>query len=333
MKLPKIKDLQVANKKVLVRADLDTGESVKAGKERLEKLIPTIDLLASKDAKIVIIGHRGRPGGKVVEDLSLEAVSKYFEKLLQKTMGEKRVSKLDLQMMENLRFNPGEEANDVHFAQHLAHDADFYVNEAFAVSQREHASIVALPRALKSRNRNSVAAGIHFNQETESLNKVLVNPKPPVVVVIGGVKKDKINYLEEFTKIADKVLLGGRLPEYLGEDFGNKDIIVGRLIPDKEDITINSIEVFEKEIKKAGTIVVNGPMGKYEDRGHRQGTERVYTAVAQSPAYKVAGGGETLHTLSLLGLEDKFDWVSVGGGAMLEFLTKGTLPGIEALIN
>ena len=100
---------------------------------------------------------------------------------------------------------------------------------------------------------------------------------------------------------------------------------------DKEDITLNSIERFEKEIGKAKTIVLAGPMGKYEVEGHMQGTERIFTAVANSNTYKVTGGGDSLVVIDKLGLTQKFNWVSVGGGAMLEFLAKKTLPGIEAL--
>jgi len=110
-------------------------------------------------------------------------------------------------------------------------------------------------------------------------------------------------------------------------------ILVAKLIPDKEDITLNSIERFEEEVKDAGTIVVSGPLGRFEDEGHKQGTERVLKAVANSKAFKVAGGGETQKAIFSFGLEKKFDWISVGGGAMLEFLAHGTLPGIEALIN
>jgi phosphoglycerate kinase len=110
-------------------------------------------------------------------------------------------------------------------------------------------------------------------------------------------------------------------------------VIVGNLIMDKEDITLNTIEVFNKEIEKAGTIVVSGPLGRYEDEGHRQGTERVFKAVVASNAFKIAGGGDTEAAISLLDLQNKFDWLSVGGGAMLEFLAKKTLPGIEALLK
>ena len=107
--------------------------------------------------------------------------------------------------------------------------------------------------------------------------------------------------------------------------------MVAQLNPDKEDVTLRSIENFEDEIKNAKTIVLAGVIGKYEDEGHRLGTKKVFEAVAKSGAYKVAGGGDTEAALTMLRLTDKFDWISVGGGAMLELLAKGTLPGIEVL--
>ena len=117
------------------------------------------------------------------------------------------------------------------------------------------------------------------------------------------------------------------------EDINDEKLLVAKLIMDKEDITVHSIEKFEEEIDKAGTIVVAGPMGKFEEEGHIMGTKRVFQAIADSRAYKLAGGGETQKVISTLGLTKKFDWISVGGGASLEFLAKGTLPGIEALLN
>lgn len=183
------------------------------------------------------------------------------------------------------------------------------------------------------------AAGYHFIAEVENLSKVFENPKRPLTFVISGVKEDKLPFVAEFEKFADKVLVGGRLPDYMGDEKlvsvrtrgESEKVIVGNLIMDKEDITIHTIERFEKEVAKSAMTVVSGPLGKYEDEGHRQGTERVFKAVAESGAFKIAGGGDTEAALNLLNLEKEFDWLSVGGGAMLEFLSKRTLPGIKAL--
>jgi phosphoglycerate kinase len=180
-----------------------------------------------------------------------------------------------------------------------------------------------------------------LEKEVENLSKVL-DPSAgsghgkPVVFLISGVKEDKLSSVEPLKKIADKILIAGRLPDYLGDDSplrNDPQILVADLIADKEDITLNSVDRFKKEIAKAGTIVVAGPMGKYEDEGHRQGTAAVFEAVSNSPAFKIAGGGDSVAAINLLKLATKFDWISVGGGAMLEFLVKGTLPGIEALLG
>lgn len=316
--LPKISDLNVSGKKVLVRADLDIDVTETY---RLEALLPTLKYLSSKSSKIIIIGHRGRPEGKVVEELKMKPVEDELRKI---------ATGISFEILENLRFDLGEEANDLEYAKKLAFLGDCYVNEAFGNSHREHASTVGLPKLLPH------AVGFRFAKEVENLSKVLDNPKRPVVFIVGGVKKDKLDYIEELKRVADKILVGGRLPDYLQNKYSILDtkITVANLLPDKEDITINSMIKFEEEIKKAGTIVLAGPMGKYEDEGHRQGTERIFSAVAASQAsFKITGGGDSLSVLSIYNLKDKFDWVSVGGGAMLEFLAKKTLPGIEALLH
>ena len=235
-------------------------------------------------------------------------------------------------LKENLRFDPGEEKNDPEFAKKLASWGEIYVNEAFGVSHREHASVVGIPKLIGG------VVGFHFAAEIENLGKVLHNPKRPLVYIISGVKEDKLQYIKEFEKTADKILVGGRLPDYLGDKALESvrtqkgKVIIGNLIMDKEDITLNTIEVFEKEIKGAGTVVVSGPLGKYEDVGHRQGTERIFKAVTGSSAFKVAGGGATERAADVLSVAEGFDWISVGGGAMLEFLSKKTLLGIEVLL-
>lgn len=328
--LPRLENLDIKGKRVLVRVDLDYKDDDGRTK-RQEILLPTLEYLTDKASELILLGHRGRPGGKTDESLSLKPAADKLEDFLKERWGEEKVKNLNMYIMENLRFNPGEEGNDISYAQHLAEDGDVYVNEAFASSHRKHASIVALPLQFKSKSKNLVAAGFHFVKEVENLIKVLENPKRPLVSIISGAKEDKLSYVEDFKKFSDKVLIAGRLPDYMTEEKDEK-LLVANLIADKEDITVNSIESFEKEISVAGTIVVSGPMGKFENESHRLGTERVLKAVAGAAAFKIAGGGDTERAISILGLEDRFDWISVGGGAMLEFLSKGTLPGIEALL-
>jgi phosphoglycerate kinase len=318
MDLPKLTDLDVSGKRVLLRLDLDTNPDpndlrIKASEE-------TLNYLKEKGAQIIILAHKGRPEGKVDESLSLKPFQPIFDGW-------------GARVEENLRFDPGEEKNDPEFAKKLASLGDVYINEAFASSHREHASIVGIPKILPH------AAGFRFQKEVENLSKVFENPKRPLIFLISGLKEDKLQYVKAFESLADRVLVGGRLPDFLGDAAltsvrtkSERDkVIVGNLIMDKEDITLNTIEVFEKEIKGAGTVVVSGPLGKYEEEGHRMGTEKVFKAVATSAAFKIAGGGDTEKAITVLNLSNSFDWISIGGGAMLEFLSKKTLPGIEAL--
>ena len=317
MNLPKLNDLDISGKRVLLRLDLDTNPDpndlrIKASEE-------TLNYLKERGAQIIILAHKGRPDGKVDESLSLKPFRPIFDK-----WGAK--------VEENLRFDPGEESNNPEFAKKLASLGDVYVNEAFASSHREHASIVGLPKLLPH------AVGFRFQKEVENLSKVFDNPSRPLIFLISGLKEDKLGYVKAFENLADKILVGGRLPDFLGDRalesvrLQNGKVIIGNLIMDKEDITLNTIEVFSNEVKSGGTIVVSGPLGKYEEEGYRAGTEKVFTAVTSSGAFKIAGGGDTEKAISTLGLSDKFDWISVGGGAMLEFLSKKTLPGIEALL-
>lgn len=317
MDLPILTDLDIVGKRVLLRLDLDTNPD--PNDLRIKSSEETLNYLKEKGAsEIIILAHKGRPNGKVDERLSLKPFQPFFDKW-------------GARVEENLRFDPGEESNDPKFAKKLASMGDIFVNEAFASSHRNHASIVGLPKLLPA------AIGFRFISEIENLSKVFENPVCPLVFLISGLKEDKLDYIKSFENIADKILVGGRLPELLGDKslesirLQTGKIIIGNLIMDKEDITLNTIEVFEKEVKKAGTVVVSGPLGKYEEEGHRIGTEKVYKAVVSSSAFKIAGGGDTEKAITTLNLSDRFDWISVGGGAMLEFLSKRTLPGIEAL--
>jgi len=335
--LPKLEDFDVNGRKVLVRMDLDVEDDY----TRLEFAEETLDYLVKKMARLIIIGHKGRPEGEKLPELSLESLAEVLGGVVGEKVNffhdivgyevEKRAKTLgegEILLLENLRFEAGEESNDEAFSKDLASLGEVYVNEAFAVSHREHASIVRLPKYLPH------AAGFRFEKEVENLNKILENPKRPVVLVIGGIKEDKVEYIKSFTKIADKILVGGRLPILFGEENPDPEkIILGQLIPDTEDITLHTIEAFKEEIARAGTIVVAGVQGKYEDEGHRQGSLEVFNAVAASSAFKVAGGGDAEAAITEFGLNERFDWISVGGGAMLEFLAKGTLPGIKALID
>lgn len=220
-----------------------------------------------------------------------------------------------VEVVNDVRKDEREMQNDSGYAQELGEGWDVYVNEAFAESHRAYASVNALPIWMKGQGK-LVCVGMRFAKEIENLDKVR-NSFGKKALVIGGAKGDKEEYAKEFEKQGWKVLRGGLLPG------------VG-LRPDGLDISAETATNYKTQIANAQIIVVAGPMGKYEVA--EKGTREVFTAVAESKAYKVVGGGDTEAALAKFGLTEKFDWISVGGGAMLEYLVKGTLPGIEALL-
>lgn len=335
MQLPGPDSLSLKNKIVLLRLDLDVP--VKEGRvlegSRIRVSLGTINLLFQKDVhRIVILGHRGRPGGRYIKELSLKPVWHYLQEILKKNFSKDQLRKTEVTFLENLRFNKEETADPAsseawRFAKKLAAIGQIYINDAFGSSHREHASIVLLPKLLPH------AAGLHLLEEVKQLERVLENPKKPVVFILGGGKLEKALLVNKLIKHAEWLLVGGVLPKkitsFCNED-GNMCVSAAHLTHDGEDITPDSAKAFEEIIKTAGTIVWNGPMGDI-DSGFWDGTEKIANAVVHSNAFTVVGGGDTIHALDKLGLLSKIDYISTGGGAMLEFLAYGDLPGLQAL--
>ncbi len=296
MSLPTLDLLDIANKNVLVRADL---EDAIEGSPRRTATQGIINYLQNHEAaRIKIVGH----GGDI--NLALE---------------------LGVDVNWDLRADPREEANDVAWAKELALGFDVYVNEAFATSHRTHASIVALPQYFKSQNL-PVAAGLRFVKEVETLSRI-THPSPSLtlregnsLLIIGGSKvKDKNRYAEELKNKFTALLPGGLLEG-------------SPLRADGLDITPDAVAKYKQQIASASLIVAAGVMGKYEDPSAEFGTKEILESIANSKAYKIAGGGDIETAIAKYGLGQKFDWISVGGGAMLELLATGTLVGIEALV-
>lgn len=312
------------DKTALIRIDSDVDLVKKNGKWivdedfRLRSVLPTINLLKKKGVKrIVFLGHLGRPDGKKVEELSLEPVANWFSENV-----ERRKSKLVL--LENLRFDSGEETNDKKFAERLASFGDVYINDAFGASHREHASIVGIPKLLPS------FLGVRFEGEIKALSWLKKNAPRPLVFVLGGSKPGKLSYIDFLSEWADWLLVGGKLPSY-SFDGKKEGLKVGRLKKNGKDINKETIKEFKKIIKKGKTVAWAGPMGVYEEEENRHGTWEIAKAVGDASAFKAAGGGDTHRILSWAKLWNKFDFVSVGGGAMLQFLKNETLPGIKAV--
>ena len=329
--LPSVKDLSAANKTVLLRTNYDVplkdGQIVDTS--RIDESLPTINYLLDQQARVILLSHLGRPEGKINPSLSLKPVAQYLSQLLQKEIPlfakTEEVDKTQsIVMLENLRFWPGEEANDLNFTQSLASLGDFFVNDAFACSHRQHASIVGLPKLLPS------SFGFDFLKEVKVLSEIKEKPRRPVTLILGGVKEDKLEVIEKLLNWADKILIGGKLPQLVGKSYPEK-VVMAQLNPQGKDITLESIDQFKEIINLSGTILWAGPMGVFEEIENEEGTKQIAQAILTSQAFKVVGGGDTEAALTKFNLEAKIDYLSSGGGAMFEFLAKGTLPGIEAI--
>lgn len=327
-------EIEVSGKRVFLRADLDVDTEELAEAARLRNLKPTVDYLISKNVKrIVLAGHIGRPEGRD-EKLSTKNLVPALEETLGQAIEFSEQLNISNQqakivLLENLRFWEGEEKNDLEFAKELAELADIYVNDAFGVSHRAHASTVGVPAILPH------AAGLHLEEEIEQLTRVTKNPERPMATIIGGAKLEtKIPVIEAMAKVADLVLVGGLIAKQLTVDgsalLENPKVKVATLTEDTKDISSESIEDFEGLIKGVKTVVWNGPVGYFEG-GFEKGTLAIAQAVINSGAYSVIGGGETTEFLGKKGLLSKFGFVSSGGGAMLEFLAGNELPGVVAL--
>jgi len=350
-------DLDVSGKRVFLRADLDVPlESTKDERlttnveiaTRLTNLKPAVDYFLKHGAsQIIIAGHIGRPKGSDPV-LSTKQILPILEKILgqkivfssqftvhssqsKNSVNHEPTTDNRIVLLENLRFWPGEIANDQNFAQKLANLADIYVNEAFGNSHRAHASMVSLPKLLPH------AAGFHLTWEIEELTKILKNPIRPFVAIVGGAKiETKIPVIGNLAKIADTVLVGGQVAKQLTTDKlqltteKKSNVIVATLSDGGKDVDKKSIEQFKRVILRVRTIVWNGPMGLFEE-GFDKGTLQLAQAICRTNAFKVVGGGETTQFLAQNNLLSKFSFVSSGGGAMLEFLAGKELPAIKAL--
>jgi phosphoglycerate kinase len=326
-----------AGKRVLVRCNFDVpmAGGMVLDRTRIENTGETLRILLEYGCKLVLLAHYDRPDGWE-EDKSLRPVVAILEEMLGEAVG--FVKNLDRQLveevparvvlLENLRFWKGEQSNDNLMVKELADLGDFYVNEAFADCHREHASIVGLARELKG------VAGLHLAREIQVLSSVRDHPVQPLVVVIGGAKLEtKEPLVKAFESRADNVLIGGQIAYDLGKkkiDLTEKMVLADTDVSGK-DITEESARRFADIILKARTVIWNGTMGVFEEESHRRGTEIIAEAVDRTSAFTVVGGGDTETALTILNLEDDIDHISSGGGAMLEFLVKGTLPGIEVL--
>lgn len=354
-----------AGKTALVRIDLNIDS--KSDLFRLGAILPTVNLLLKNKVKVVLLSHRGRPQ-KPDKENSLAVFTKLIAKFINEPvdfivgyeMNGLRAAILTssarVVLVENLRFFNGEEANDPSFAKALAECGDIYINDAFAVSHRENASVTQLPKFLPS------FASLNFAEEIKNLSGVMKTPKKPVVLIIGGAKiSDKLGVIKNFWNKADAVLLGGGPANTALEIFGFpmgksitdveakmefKDLAFSPKIYVPQDLEVSTDRILDIGLKTtkeyigiisgAGTIIWNGPMGWFENKKFRKGTETIWKAILKNKKAKIViGGGETVASFSTLGFKHsklgKNVFMSTGGGAMLQFLGGKKLPGLEAL--
>jgi len=341
-----LRDFDVKNKRVLVRCDfnvpLDDQGNILDG-FRIKQTLPTINYLIEKGAKVILMSHLGRPEGRVVESLRLTPVQnrlmEYLDLSITKApdcIGEE-IKKWTMEMLpseilllENLRFHKEEEENDESFAKTLSKLGDIYINDAFGVCHRAHASTIGIPKYLPS------GAGLLLEKEVKVLRELMENATPPLVAIIGGKKAEtKVKVIDKISEIGDWVLVGGLIQKEIKE----KDIrlkfpqkIIGPVDEiEGKDIGPETCELFKRKIVLAKTIFWSGPLGIIEEEEFSKGSESVAQAIIKSSAFSVVGGGETIEFINKIGLTEKFNHLSTGGGAMLKFLSGQPLPGIKAL--
>lgn len=349
MNVRNIKDAEnLAGKKVLIRVDfnidLDVYQNVKEH-FKLDIAKTTIDyLVAHKVSKIVLMTHFGRPDGKRDEKFSLQPIVDDIERAFGRKVhfaadciGNRVLEALDvlpegeILLLENLRFYAEEEANDAAFAQQLAAPFDVFINEAFSVCHRAHASVSGITKHIES------YAGFRLIEEVTHLEQAQSHPTHPAVAIIGGAKiETKLPIIRNFEKIYDAVLVGGRIAnEALDQniEFSDKVILPQDFQGEERfDIGPKTTEQFATIIASAGTIVWNGPMGKFEETPYDMGTNRVVQAIMDNTtAHVVIGGGESLVIVEQRDAINTIGFVSTGGGAMLEFLGGEPMPGLEVL--
>jgi len=372
--MKKIEDIKnLRGKKVILRLDLNIpmngGKILDA--HRIERSRKTLDFLADTGARTIIIAHT-ESGEKTlvpVFDYLQNIIKVKFAGTLEEAYKEVETLREGcFLLLENLRNYEGEKGNDFAFCERLAHLGEIYINDAFSVSHRPHASIVGITEFLPS------YAGFLFQDEIINLSKAF-RPDHPFLFILGGAKfETKVHLVKRFLDSADSIFIGGALSNDFFKEKGyeigqskfsedrsevirimdNKKIILPRDIvafdgmsgrmTNPQDVRPNetildsgntTMHVLEEEISKAKFVVWNGPLGEYE-RGFDKTTLRLAVLLAEATkrgSKTIVGGGDTVAALSKLKLEKDFTFISMGGGAMIDYLGNGTLPGIEALEN
>ena len=382
-----LQEISVDSKRVVLRVDFNVPifDGTVGDDARIKATLPTIEYCLARRAEVVLLSHLGRPRGRHHPDFSLLPVARRLEALLGQSVefisdwngyfrsvkDSKKIVPGKTVLLENLRFDPREEANSKEFGSHLGTLGDIYVFEAFATAHRAHASTY---EAIKAAPVS--CAGLLFAREIQTLANVMKTPTRPLVAVVGGAKiSGKLEVLDQLGKVADSLLVGGGIANTLvlaqGYSVGQSlveselessakhfvtntalqlpvDVMVCHEISPEnnaifrllDQVSDNDVIVdigpettrrYAKIIENAGTILWNGPMGIFEIDQFGEGTRIVTNAVGNSSGYSVAGGGDTIAAISKYSTDQRFDYISTGGGAFLEFIEGRKLPALQAL--
>lgn len=381
MRVNKLADIQLDNRRVLIRADLNVpldGTTI-TNDLRIRASIPTIEFALAHGAGVVVVSHLGRPkAGSDDTHLSLQPVADRLRSMLNRPVDLVKewsngfdLESGEVKLLENIRFESGETKNDSDLARSLASLCDVYVNDAFGTAHRAHASTHGVAEHV-----TDSCAGLLLASEIEALERALANPKRPLVAVLGGSKiSGKLEVLHNLKNVADTLLVGGGMANTFllasGVPIGNSlvesdliddarairqasdlplpvDVMTAETINDSShaflrltdavpsqesivDIGPETARRYAKVIAEAGTVIWNGPMGIFEYPQFADGTRVVADAIADSNAFSLAGGGDTVAAIEQFDISDRIDYISTGGGAFLEFIEGKSLPGIEAL--
>lgn len=374
-----LKDLSLKGKRVLMRVDFNVP--LQDGKitddSRIQASLPSIQYILDQGATLILMSHLGRPKDPKINDpeFSLAPCAKRLSELIKKPVplatDYNNIPKSEVVLLENLRYNPGEENGDPEFAKQLAKLGDVYVNDAFGTAHRAHASTALIAKYFPLQS----AAGFLMEKEIENLSPLIQNPKRPFYAIIGGAKiSTKIGVIKNLLKLVDGLFIGGGMTfsfmkakglpigdsksEEIDKELLNSKKIhlpIDLVIADRFDASGNQKIVLTEEgippgwqgmdigpetvkkwsllLKDGATIFWNGPLGVFEMPNFAKGTQEIAKILAESKAKTIVGGGDSVAAVQQMGLGSRFAHLSTGGGASLEFIEFGHLPGIDALTS
>lgn len=387
-----IEDCSLKGKKVLLRVDYNVPRDKVTGEitddERIQASLRTLRYLQEQGARVAVMSHLGRPKGQVVEELRLDKVAERLSQLLGEPVakaddcvGDEVAAQIDalkdgqVILLENVRFHPEEEKNDLAFAKRMAKMADIFVNDAFGTAHRAHCTTEGIGHYLPT------VAGFLIKNEISSLARAVTRPVRPFVAIVGGAKiSDKIGVIEKLLSTADTIIIGGGMANTFlaaqGYDMKASlveaekidvakqildvakstgktlllpvDLTVSQAFDDEAgahvvdidsladgdmalDIGPATVEAYVNALSDAKTVFWNGPMGVFEKPAFAKGTNALAQGVADTEAYSIVGGGDSVAAIHQAGLADRINHISTGGGASLTFLEGRILPGLAVI--